>query len=323
MTSRRAFVGTLAASLATLPLALSAQPGHRTPIVGFLTLGGIDSLAQFRAALRDLGYVEGKDYAIEPRSANGNPEGLRKLATELVRREVDVLYVTGPAAVRAARDATGTIPIVALDLETDPVASGLVGSLARPGGNVTGLFLDLPDLAGKWLDLLGQAAPGRRRIAVLWDSTTGDGQLAAAKAAAARLDLELSVHEIRSADGLDGAMRGAVAAGARAMLMLSSPIVSVNSKRIADFTVQRRLPAISPFRAFADAGGLMSYGPNLVEFRRFSATYVDRILKGARPADLPIQQPLKFEFIVNARTARLLGLAVPQSLLLRADEVIQ
>jgi putative tryptophan/tyrosine transport system substrate-binding protein len=323
MTSRRAFVGTLAASLATWPLALSAQPGRRTPVVGFLTLGGIDSLAQFRAALRDLGYVEGKDYAIESRSANGNPESLRKLATELVRSQVDVLYVTGPAAVRAARAATGTISIVALDLETDPVASGLVGSLARPGGNVTGLFLDLPDLAGKWLDLLGQAAPGRRRIAVLWDSTTGDGQLAAAKAAAARLDLELSVHGIRSADGLDEAMRGAVTAGARAMLMLSSPIVSVNSRRIADFTVQRRLPAISPFRAFADAGGLMSYGPNLVEFRRFSATYVDRILKGARPADLPIQQPLKFEFVVNARTARLFGLAVPQSLLLRADEVIQ
>jgi putative ABC transport system substrate-binding protein len=322
VTSRRVFVGTVAGALLAAPFGALAQPAPGTPAVGFLTLGGVDSLAQFRGTLRELGYVEGKNIVIELRSANGRPDALPGLAAELVRRKVDVLYATGPAAVRAAHEATAAIPIVALDLETDPVSSGLVRSLGRPGGNVTGLFLDLPNLAGKWLELLGQAAPGRRTVAVLWDSTAGASQLAAARAAAERSGGELQVREIRSADELDDALRGAMTAGARALLMLSSPIVSVNSKRIAEFTVRHRLPGISPFRAFADAGGLMSYGPDLVEFRRFAATYVVRILKGARPEDLPVQQPLKFEFVVNARTAKTLGLAIPQSLLLRADEVI-
>jgi putative ABC transport system substrate-binding protein len=323
MIDRRAFLAVTAAAALAGSRAAMGQGPRRVAVIGFLTLGGIDSLAQFRTALRELGYVEGTDVVIEPRSAEGNPDLLPRLAADLVGRNVDVLYVTGPAAVRVASAATSTIPIVALDLETDPVADGLVRSLGRPGGNLTGLFLDVPGLAGKWLELLREAVPGRRRVAVLWDSSAGASQLKAARVAAPRVGLELAVHEIRGYRDLDAALAATIDGGAQALLLLSSPVISVNSQQIAAFTRRHRLPAISPFRAFADNGGLMSYGPNLLEFRRFSATYVDRILKGAKPGDLPIQQPLKFELVVNATTARAFGLALPQALLLRADEVIQ
>ncbi len=240
-----------------------------------------------------------------------------------MNRKVDVLYATGPAAVRAAHNATRAIPIVALDLETDPVASGLVRSLGRPGGNVTGLFLDLPSLAGKWLELLGEAAPGRKRVGVLWDSTTGTAQPTAARFAAQRLGVELQILEIRAADGTRPGASWCTRWEKRAIMMLSSPLISGNSKRIAEFTTQNRLPGIAPFRVFAEAGGLLSYGPDLLAFRRISATYVDKILKGAKAAELPIQQPTTFQFVVNQNTAKALGLTIPQSLLLRADVVIQ
>jgi putative ABC transport system substrate-binding protein len=249
-------------------------------------------------------------------------EALPGLAAELVRRQVDVLYATGPAAVKAAIGATSVIPIVALDLETDPVASGMVRSLASPGGNVTGLFLDQPTLAGKWLELLGDAAPGRKHVGVLWDPTTGTSQVNVARQAAQRLGVELEVHEIRTVDDLDPALH-ALVGKIQAIMLLSSPLVSTYSVRIARFTTQDRLPGISPFRAYAESGGLLSYGPDLPTFRRFAATYVDKILKGSKPADLPIQQPTKFQFVINQKAAKALGLTIPQSLLLRADEVIQ
>jgi putative ABC transport system substrate-binding protein len=248
---------------------------------------------------------------------------LPRLAAELVQRNVDVIYATGPAALRAAKAATTKIPIVALDLETDPVTTGIVRSLGRPGGNITGLFLDQPILAGKWLELLMEAAPGRRRVGLLWDVTTGDSQLKAAQAAAQRLGAVLHVFEIRTGADLDPALHNALARNVQSIMMLSSPIVSPNSKHLAQFTMKNRLPGISPFRAFAEGGGLLSYGPDLVAFRRFSATYVDKILKGGKPAELPIQQPTNFEFVVNQKTARELGLDIPPSMLVRADEVIQ
>jgi putative tryptophan/tyrosine transport system substrate-binding protein len=320
---RRRFLCGAGATLIALSQHGFAQQPRRTSVVGMLALAGADSFAQLRDAMRDLGYVEGRNVVFERRPAGGNPALLPGLAAELVRLNVDVLYATGPAAVRAARDATSTIPIVAFDLETDPVGAGLVRSLNRPGGNLTGLFLDLPDLAGKWLELLREAAPKRRVVGVLWDATSGTAQVAAARSAAQRFDLQLEVIELRGADDLDRALARAPDARVQALVVLSSPLTSGHSRRIAEFALTRKLPAISPFRAFADAGGLLSYGPDLVAFRRFSAAYVDRILNGADPAVLPIQQPTTFQFVVNARTARTLGIAVPQSLLLRADEVIR
>jgi putative tryptophan/tyrosine transport system substrate-binding protein len=320
--SRRVFLHALAGGLAVASFA-HAQSSRRVPTVGFLTLGGVDSLAQFKEAMRDFGYVEGRDLVIERRSSEGTVVVLPELAAELVRLNVDVIYATGPAAVKAAHEATQRIPIVALDLETDPVASGLVRSLGRPGSNVTGLFLDQPALAGKWLELLTEILPGRRRIVALWDVATGAPQLAAARTAAKRFGVDLRTLEFSTRDELVQKLRQAPDGGTQAIVMLTSPIVSVNSALIAEWTWQNRMPAISPFRAFAEGGGLLSYGPDLVAFRRISAAYVDKILKGANVAELPVQQPTLFQLVVNQKTAKALGIAIPQSVLLRADEVIQ
>jgi putative ABC transport system substrate-binding protein len=322
MRTRRAFLSAVAGALA-LGSGAAAPAARGVPVVGFLTLGGVDSLAQFKEAMRNFGYVEGRDLVIERRSSEGTVAVLPDLAADLVRLDVDVIYATGPAAVKAAHGATTRIPIVALDLETDPVASGLVRSLGRPGGNVTGLFLDQPALAGKWLELLTEVLPGRRRMVALWDAATGAPQLAAARMAAKRFGVELRVLEFSTRDELVVKLRGAPDGGTQALVMLTSPIVSVNSKLIAAWALQNRMPAISPFRAFAEGGGMLSYGPDLVAFRRISAAYVDKILKGASASELPVQQPTLFQLVVNQTTARALGVTVPQSVLLRADEVIQ
>ena len=321
--NRRTFVHALAATLCGIATPGTAQRSGKIPVVGFLTLAGADSFAQFRDAMRSLGYIEGQNISFERRSSEGRSEPLPNLAAELVRLDVDVLYATGPAAVRAARDATSKIPVVAFDLETDPVGAGLVRSLNRPGGNVTGLFLDLPDLAGKWLQLLHQSVPDRKVVYVLWDSTTGSAQLTAARSAAQRLAIDLDILEIRNSSDLDRTLSRTTEGRAHGLVVLSSPLFSGNSQRIAEFTLRHRLPGISAFRAFADNGGLLSYGPDLVAFRRFAAAYVDKILNGAKPADLPIQQPNTFELVVNLSTAKVLGLTIPQELQLRADEVIK
>ena len=322
---RRTFIGAFAGSLLTVPRIGHTQSAGKLPVVGVLVtdLGGNLSLPILVQGLRDLGYIDGKNIVIVVRSAGGTPDAFRARAAELIQLKVDVIYAAGPAAVRAAKDATTAIPIVALDLETDPVQAGWARNLARPGGNITGLFLDFPSLAGKWLELLKEAAPAARRIGLLWDSTTGSAQLIAAKAAAPRFKFDLQVIEVRNADDLDGALSAGVSAGARAIVLLSSPLISTGSSQLADFVMKNRLPAISPFRKFADAGGLMSYGPNFDDFRQRSASYVDKILKGAKPGDLPIQQPTKFELVINLKTAKALGLSIPQSLVVRADEVIQ
>ncbi len=322
---RRRFIGTCAGSLLAVVRIADAQQTAKLPVLGVLSTGGGQSrsIPALFQGLRDLGYVDGKNIVIDDRSAGGNPSALPRLAADFVQRKVDVVYATGPAAVKAARDATAVVPIVALDLESDPVQAGWVRSLGRPGGNITGLFLDLPGLAGKWLELLRAAAPGIRRVGLLWDSTTGSAQLIAAKAAAQGFAIDLQVMEVRAIDDLGTALRAGVSAGSSAIVLLSSPIISRNSSLIADFVVKHRIPAISPFRHFADAGGLMAYGPDLDDFYRRAAPYIDKILKGAQPGDLPIEQPTKFELIINLKTAKALGLTIPQSLLLRADEVIQ
>jgi putative ABC transport system substrate-binding protein len=236
-----------------------------------------------------------------------------------------VIYAVGPSAVTAARGATRTIPIVALDLETDPVQAGWVRSLARPGGNVTGLFLDAPALAGKWIELLSAAAPDVRRLGLLWDSITGPAQLDAARAAAKGMRIDVQVMDFRRADGIETALRAGVGSGINGVVLLGSPLVSSNaaSKQIAEFATQNRLPAISPFRAFSDAGGLMSYGYIADDFQPRTGGFVARILKGEKPGDMAIELPSKFELVINLKTANALGLTIPQSLLLRADEVIQ
>ncbi len=319
---RRSFCRALG-SVGAIPIVGRAQPARPMPVVGFLTMVGEASFEQFRKTMAELGYVEGRNVVYERRSSQGKPERLPTLAAQLVALGVDVLYATSPAAVQAAHAATSKIPIVAFDLETDPVASGLVRSLGSPGGNLTGLFLDHPELAGKWLELLLRAVPGRKRVHTLWDSTTGRAQLDATQAAAQRLGLELGVLEMAGQAGLQNALDRAVAQRAEALVLLSSPVISGQSRRIAEFTLGHRLPGISAFRAFAEGGGLLSYGPNLVEFRRFAAIYVDKIIHGAQPAELPIQRPTAFEFVVNLKTAKALGLTIPPSLALGADEVIQ
>jgi putative ABC transport system substrate-binding protein len=324
---RRAFLSTTGLALVAAPLAAAALQAAQVPVVGILNSGTgprATTVDAARQGLRDLGYVEGQTIVFDVRFAGMKPENFPGLAADLVRRKVDVILVSGPAGIRAARDATSTIPIVALDLESDPVEAGFARSFAQPGGNITGCFLDQPGLSGKWLELVGEAVPGTRRIAVLSDPTTGPWQLAGIRAAAEKLRIELRVLEIRSPGELDHALGTGVKDGARALVQLSSPLFdSSGAKRIADLTVKYRLPAISMFKRFAEAGGLMSYGPNQAEYYKRMSVYIDKILKGAQPADLPIEQPAKFDFVINLKTAKALGLTIPQSLLLRADEVIQ
>ena len=327
MIDRRAFLALVGlGALASPPAALAQQPGN-VRVVGVLNLsiGPRSRIVEtIRRGLRELGYVEGRTIALDVRSAGGKSETFPSLAADLVRRKVDVLVAIGPAALRAARDATDMTPIMALDLETDPVASGYARSLSRPGGNVTGLFLDQPGLTGKWLELIGEAAPRTRRVAVLVDTTTGPWQTAAIKAAAEKLRIELQVLEIRGPGELEHALRAGVKGGSRALVQLSSPLFdSPLANQIADFSVKNRLPGISLFRRFAEAGGLMSYGPNQPEYFKRLAVYIDKILKGAKPGDLPIEQPIKFDFVVNLKTARDLGLTIPPLILDRADEVIE
>ena len=326
MMDRRRFLLTSLAGALVGPVAAGAQRAAKVPMVGVLNSGTAprsDTVDITRQGLRDLGYVEGQTIAFDVRFAGMKYESFPGLAGDLVRRKVDVILAIGPVAIRAAKDATSTIPIVAVDLESDPVQAGFARSLAQPDGNITGCFLDQPGLTGKWLQLIGETVPGTRRIAVLVDTRTGPWQLAAIRAVAEKSMIELHVLEVRSSAELDQAL-GAGVSGSRALVQLSSPLFDTPlAKRIADFTTKHRLPAISMFRRFADAGGLMAYGPNQAEYYKRPAVYIDKILKGAKPGDLPIEQPTKFDLVINLRTAKALGLTIPQSVLARADQVIE
>ncbi len=326
MRTRRAFLGTMAGGLLVAPRAGGAQPVQTVSVVGILhdrPAGPSAAMKAVQEGLRRLGYVEGQTITFEVRFGGGKPEALANLARDLVQRKVTALVVIGPAALRAAKDATGTVPIGAIDLETDPVAAGYARSVARPGGNVTGLFLDQPGLTGKWLELIRAAVPGVRRVALLRDPTTGPWQLAAAQTAAQQLGMDLLIRDVHYATNFDDVIRAAMKARSQALLQLGSPAIDQNAKQIAELALKHELPAISPFRAFAERGGLMSYGLDQAEYYQEACVYVDKILKGAKPADLPIAQPTKFEFIINLKTARALRLSLPQSLVARADRVIE
>lgn len=326
MITRRAALVALGAGMTALPSIGAAQPVRTLQRVALLHPATVEDGLFYKtlvAGLRDMGYVEGRNLALDIRSGLGKPETLPSLAVELVRLKPEVLIAVGPAAVKAAMAATRSIPIVAIDLETDPVATGWIASMARPGGNVTGFFLDLTAMSAKWLQLLREVVPDARQIVLLWDASTGNSQIDATKAAARTFAVGIEVVSIASWDNFDTTLDAAVRNGAKAIVVLSSPTAFQYSARIAEITRRHRIAAISPFRKFAEAGGLMAYGPDLqLYFRRLAFT-VDSILKGARPADLPVEQPTKFELVINLGTARALGVAVPQALLLRADEVIQ
>ena len=278
----------------------------------------------FRQGLRDLGYVEGQNIVLELRFAQGKPERLAAMAIELAQMKVDLIVIESAQAARAARDASKAIPIV-MAVVGDPVGAGLVASLARPGGNITGLSTLSPELSGKRLELLKEVAPQAKRVAVIWNDSNpaAAGNLAATRTAARSMGIDIQSVEVRKASDLDLALEAVAAARTGALLTLTNGMFLANRTRIVEFTARSRLPAIFPDREFAEAGGLMAYGPSLTANFRRAAAYVDKILKGAKSADLPVEQPTKFELVVNLKTAKALGITIPQSLLLRADEVIQ
>jgi putative ABC transport system substrate-binding protein len=328
---RRAFMGMLAGGLLAAPRVSEAQPAAKVPRIGILGISPVagtgSRLEAFLLGLRDLGYVEGRNIVIEYRDHEGKVERLPALAAELVALKVDVIVAANTGAGLAAKQTTKTLPIV-VAAAADPVTSGLVGSLARPGGNVTGLSALAPELVGKCLELLSQAAPGVSRVAVLWqpgalDERTDKDMLKAADVAARALGVRLQFVGARGPADFDGAFSDMTRARAGALTVLTSVMFIGERRHLVDLAAKTRLPAVYPQRDFVDAGGLMSYGPNGPDLFRRAATYVDKILKGAKPADLPVEQPTKFELVINLKTAKALGLTIPQSLLLRADEVIQ
>ena len=329
MISRRQVIVALGTGSFAAPLATFAQQPRKIPLVGVLHPGSPPPVAApptivgLQKGLRDSGYVEGKTVVVEYRYASGKPETLPGLALELVKLKVDVLVAVSWSAISAAKPVAGAIAMVALDLESDPVASGLVASYAKPGGNITGLFLDFPDVAGKWLELLTEAVPGIQRAAVLWDTSTPQTQLDALVAGAKTLSIQLEVVKLQRAAEIEAVLAAALKKRPQALLQLPSPVLLEATPRIAKFTQANRLPAISMFGVFPEAGGLMSYGPSLPHFWRRIWPLVDKILKGAKPGDLPLERPTIFEMVVNMKTAKAFGLKIPQSIRARADRVIE
>ena len=313
--------------LATIHLAGAQQPEklHR---IAFL-LGGPSSsysarIDVFKQGLKELGYVDGKNIAIEYRSAEGEADRLLDLAAELVRLKVDIILATATPSVLAVKKASATIPIVLMGV-SDPVASGLVASLARPGGNVTGLANFAPELTGKRLELLKEAVPNATRVAYLWNPANPSQvpQWREAQAAAQELRLHLQSLEVRSSNDFDTAFEAALRERAQALATAPEPLITTHFKSIVEFAAKNRLPAMYANPDFVDAGGLMSYAPSYGDLFRRAATYVDKILKGAKPSDLPVEQPTKFELIINLKAAKQIGLTIPPNVLARADRVIK
>jgi putative ABC transport system substrate-binding protein len=322
---RRQFLRTSAALLVA-PLEAVAQGPARTYRVGVLSdLPPSEAFGAFERRLTELGYIAGTNLVFDHRRAEGHVERLPALATELVRLQPDIIVSTGGQdSVRALKRATATIPVIFGAVEWDPIATGIVASLDRPGGNFTGLALLATELAAKRLELLREALPRATRVAVLWQRIRAESQLKAVQEAAGSLKIQVVSLEVRNIPGdLDEAIRGALQQRAEALLVLGSPAFYPERKRLADLALKHRLPASFQRPAYADAGGLMAFGADIDGMFRRMAEYADRILKGAKPGDLPIEQPAKFELVVNLKTARALGLTFPPALLARADRVIE
>jgi putative ABC transport system substrate-binding protein len=324
---RRRFLLTSLAGAFAAPLASQAQQAVKVSRIGFLSprsSSDVGRLAAFRQGLRELGYVEGQNIAIESRWAEGTYDRLPGLADELVRLKVDVIVTYAAPAIQAAKRATGTIPIVMAGA-IDPVASGLVTSVARPGGNITGLSLIAPDLVGKQLAILKEVVPMVSRVALLGNpANTGTApQLQNAQDAARALAMRLQLLEARGPSEIDSAFAAMIKERAGAVIVLVDGMLADHRTRIADLAAKSRLPAVYGLSDHPEAGGLMAYGPSVSDRFRRAATYVDKILKGAKPAELPVEQPTKFELVLNLTTAKALGLTIPPSLLARADQVIE
>jgi putative ABC transport system substrate-binding protein len=323
---RRDFITLLGGAAAVWPLGVRAQQSGKLRTIGYLGASTTSVQGQWVAALvlrlRELGWIEGRTVAIEYRWAEGHPERFAEIAAEFVRLKVDVIVTVG-GAVLAAKQATSVIPIV-FGAATDPLGGGLVASLARPGGNITGLSIQAPDLAGKRLEVLRELVPGLRRLAIFTnvDYPAAVQETGEAQAAAGKLGLEVTTLEIRRAEDIVPAFE-ALKGRADALYVCPDPLLATHRIRINTLANVARLPTITDFREFVEAGSLMSYGPSLPDLFRRAADYVDKILRGTKPGDIPVEQPTKFDLVINLTTARALGLEVPPTLLVRADEVIE
>ena len=320
---RRQFITLLGGAAAMWPLAARAQQAMgKIPKIGFLQANENENVAAFIQGLRNAGYIDRQNALIESRIYGTMLDRVVEFANELIALKCDVIFAAAPYAIQAAMRATSTIPIVGVDLESDPVASGWAKSLGRPGGNVTGLFLDLPELGGKQIELLKEAVPTLSRLAVLWDSSVGVVQFRATEAAAGAAGVTLQSLPIQRPEDFKDAFDRAARERLDGMIVLSSPIILGQRLQIVGLALDTRLPTISLFTLFPRSGGLMAYGPNLPDMYKRAAAYVDRILKGAKAGELPIERPTRFDLVVNLKTAKALGLTIPESFLLRADEVI-
>src|SRR5262245_14917935 len=323
---RREFITLLGGAAVAWPVAARAQQGGKLPTIGVLGVNTASSWAHWTSAfvqrLRELGWIEGRNVVIEYRWAEGRREGFSEIAAEFVRLKVDVIFTGGDAAA-AAKQATSVIPIV-FTLGLDPLGSGLVASLARPGGNVTGLSVQQTDIAGKRLELLREVVPGLRRLAILVNITNPQSvlEIGEVQVAARKLGLEVATFEIRRSEDIAPAF-GALNGRADAVYVCSDALTFLNRTRINSLSIGLRLPTILPQREFVEAGGLMSYGPSFTDLFRRTADIVDKILRGAKPGDIPVEQPTKFDLVINLTTAKALGLTIPESFLLRADQVIE
>jgi putative ABC transport system substrate-binding protein len=324
---RRCFItllGSAAAPLMVWSLSTHAQEHGKTPRIGFLQRVRNENVTAFVEGLRSAGYIDGQNALIETRIFEKALDRLFDLAIELVNLKCDVIVAASRYAFEAAMRATSTIPIIGIDLESDPVASGWAKSLARPGGNFTGLFLDLPELCGKQIELLKESMPTLSHLGVLWDSIIGEVQFGATQTAARATGVTLHSLPIQSPQdfkpAFDRASREQIIHG---MVILSSPLILEQRSQIAGWALKARLPTISLFTLFPRSGGLMACGPSLPDMYNRAAVYVDRILKGTKAAELPIERPTRFDLVINLKTARALNLDVPPTLLARADEVIE
>jgi ABC-type uncharacterized transport system substrate-binding protein len=332
--SKKVFSLALCALLFALCLPAQAQQSGKIFRVGILFIGGRDQphLEAFKQGLRERGYTEGKNILLDYRYAEGNVDRLPSLAAELVQLKVDVIVTTSGNSARAATRVTRTIPIV-LTTGADPVKSGLAESLAKPGGNVTGLSVIEEDLSGKRVEILKETFPKMTRMAYLWNplavsyseagAPSGNPSYVQAKKAAETLGVQLLSYKVRTLVEIEKAFADMQKVRPHALLVLQSLVMTLNSKRIVDLALEQQLPGMYPSNQFAQEGGLMAYGPLIGDLYRRAATYVDKILKGAKPADLPVEQPMKFEFIINLKTAKQIGLTIPPNVLARADKVIK
>ncbi len=318
----------LTLSLTLAPVVAAAQPAGKAWRVGVLTTGNPHSAPPanwegFLQGLRESGYVEGQNIAIEQRYAEGKPELFPDRAADLIRLKVDVIFARGPWAVSAAKAATRTIPIISLDLESDPISDRFVKSLARPGGNITGMFLDLAELSGKQLQILKEIMPKLSRVAILGDPAVNASQLRELRVVARSLAVQTQALEMKSSKDLESAFEAANKGHATALIVLSNPLTLASRRQIGDMATKRRLPTMYLYRAHVDAGGLISYGPDLPDMFRRCGEYVGRILGGAKLAELPVERPVRFDLVVNLKTAKTLGLTIPPSVLARADQIIE